>query len=209
MAGDPASNGSVDAQRALRRMPDHMAMGVAERRTETTTSRRDRRRRDQLAAPGGPRLGSPPGAPPARRYGPLGLPLKIVFTVRDAETGRRVARADVELCEPAAPDGDARRQIQRSDLRGRVRFHTAWPSATGGRTPAILVRVRLGGALVHAEEISLHEDPARSPSTSVLALTARRGARKGYRGTGTLPVATSRRARRHQSRLGSCQRRPG
>jgi hypothetical protein len=107
---------------------------------------------------------------------------------------------------------------QKSDERGRVRFLTVFPGWYSGRTPHVHLKVHAGGQVVHTGQVFFNQRitaevykraPYKShgrPDTShaadaifaaagkskaVLKLRRRRHAKRGYRGTITLGVATA------------------
>jgi protocatechuate 3,4-dioxygenase beta subunit len=88
-----------------------------------------------------------------------GVPLRIVFTVQDAQTCRAIPGADVELWHADADgkysgfDGDASsrylRGHQTANAKGRAVFDTVYPGGYRGRTPHIHLKVDVGGDAVH------------------------------------------------------------
>jgi protocatechuate 3,4-dioxygenase beta subunit len=106
--------------------------------------------------------------------GKHGMPLALVFTVRDASTCAVIPGADVEVWHadaagvysgfsagPASavaagtPQNSRRflRGHQRADSRGRARFDTIYPGWYSGRTPHIHLKVHVGGEEVHTGQV--------------------------------------------------------
>ena len=92
-----------------------------------------------------------------------GMPLRIIFTVQDADTCRTIPGADVEIWHADAGgeysgfDGDASsrylRGHQKANAKGRATFDTIYPGWYRGRTPHIHLKVHVGGNAVHTGQL--------------------------------------------------------
>ena len=116
--------------------------------------------------------------------GKHGVPLALVFTVRDVSTCAVIPGADVEVWHAdaagvysgfsaaglgsavaaATPQNSKRflRGHQPADSRGRARFDTIYPGWYTGRTPHIHLKVHVGGNEVHTGQVFFPDKVSRS-----------------------------------------------
>jgi protocatechuate 3,4-dioxygenase beta subunit len=106
--------------------------------------------------------------------GRFGVPLALVFTVRDASTCAVIAGADVEIWHADAAgvysgfSGGSRnsrrflRGHQKADSKGRARFTTIYPGWYTSRTPHIHLKVHVGAGEVHTGQVFFPDKVSRA-----------------------------------------------